>query len=332
MSWQPTRRPAGRRGGPGLLMSSMKLDPVAPGRITADGGITAEVLLHLSLSGPGDPQVDHARRLHVSNLPARGEQGRLIAIARSPFRDRPDREQGDDESLPKHVTAVITHCRQDKRNVPPRTMDATRRLCEQNRTFCGRRTAYRQRLLVGDRVGRSARRDLHAASHFELSVLDATHARGFDMGGNPIVSVAACPAPERMFWSMDAVAVRETPIVLSFIPIGCGQPIRRPGPGCRARQARARPPGRRRRNRRAGRKLKRVAPMWGALWRWSWRPGILWNDPGSGPRPGADTAPALDDHFALSIACLHRRARQGCPRLPGAGPRSRARPDRGYRT
>jgi hypothetical protein len=69
-------------------------------------------------------------------------------------------------------------------------------------------------------------------------VLDATHARGFDMGGNPIVSVAACPAPERMFWSMDAVAVRETPIVLSFIPIGCGQPIRRPGPGCRARQAR----------------------------------------------------------------------------------------------
>lgn len=118
----------------------MKLDPVAPGRVTADGGITAEVLLHLSPSGPGDPQVDHARRLHVRNLPARGDQGRLIAIARSPFRDRPDREHGDDESLPKHVTVVITHCRQDKRNVLSCTMDATRRLCEQNRTFCGRRT------------------------------------------------------------------------------------------------------------------------------------------------------------------------------------------------
>src|SRR5580693_2409295 len=134
----------------------MKLDPVAPGRVTADGWITAEVLLHLSPSGPGDPQVDHARRLHVRNLPARGEQGRLIAIARSPFRDRPDREHGDDESLPKHVTAVITHRSQDKRNVLSRTMDATRRLCEQNRTFCGPRTASRQRLLVGTESARAS--------------------------------------------------------------------------------------------------------------------------------------------------------------------------------
>lgn len=50
----------------------MKLDPVAPGRITADGGITTEVLFHLSPSGPRDPQVDHSRRLYVGNLPARG--------------------------------------------------------------------------------------------------------------------------------------------------------------------------------------------------------------------------------------------------------------------
>jgi hypothetical protein len=127
----------------------MKLDPVSPGPITPDGGITTELLFHLSPSGLRDPQVDHARRLHVGNLPARGEQGRLIAIARSPFRDRPDREHGDDESLPKRVTVVITHCRQDKRNVLSCTMGATRRLREQNRTFCGRRTAHGQRLLVG---------------------------------------------------------------------------------------------------------------------------------------------------------------------------------------
>ena len=39
--------------------------------------------------------------------------------------------------------------RQGKRNVLSCTMDATRRLREQNRTFCGRRTASRQRLLAG---------------------------------------------------------------------------------------------------------------------------------------------------------------------------------------
>jgi hypothetical protein len=93
----------------------MKLDPVTPGRITPDGGINTEVLPDLPPSGPRDPQVDHAGRFQVGDLPAGGEQGRLIAIARSSFRDRARREHGGDEGLPTSVTVVITHRRQDKR-------------------------------------------------------------------------------------------------------------------------------------------------------------------------------------------------------------------------
>lgn len=60
------------------------------------------------------------------------------------------------------------------------------------------------------------------------------------MGGNPIVSVAACPAPERMFWSMDAVAVRETPIVLSLFLSAAVNPSGAPAPAAgHAKPARA---------------------------------------------------------------------------------------------
>jgi hypothetical protein len=89
-----------------------KLDPVAPGPIAPDGGIGAEALLDLRPARPGDPQVDHAGRLPVGDLPAGGDQGRLVAIARPPFRDRARGEQGGDESLPQRITMIIIHHRQ----------------------------------------------------------------------------------------------------------------------------------------------------------------------------------------------------------------------------
>jgi hypothetical protein len=55
----------------------MKLDPVTPGRITPDGGISTEVLLDVPPSGPRDPQVDHAGRFQVDDFPAGGDKASL---------------------------------------------------------------------------------------------------------------------------------------------------------------------------------------------------------------------------------------------------------------
>jgi hypothetical protein len=104
--------------------TQVKLDPVSPGRITPDRRISTEAVLDLRPSGPGDPQVDHAGRLQVSDFPAGSEQGRLIAIARPTFHDRARREHGDDESLPERVTAVIAHCRQDKSRIREERLEA----------------------------------------------------------------------------------------------------------------------------------------------------------------------------------------------------------------
>ena len=55
----------------------MKLDPDTRERITPDGGINLQCSLPLPPSGLREPQVDHAGRLQVGDLPAGGEQGRL---------------------------------------------------------------------------------------------------------------------------------------------------------------------------------------------------------------------------------------------------------------
>jgi hypothetical protein len=96
--------------------TQMKLDPVSPRWITPDGGISTEAFPDLRPSGPRDPQVDHAGRFQMGDFSAGGEQGRLIAIVRSPFCDWARREHGDDEGPPKYVAVVITHCSEDKRN------------------------------------------------------------------------------------------------------------------------------------------------------------------------------------------------------------------------
>jgi hypothetical protein len=93
----------------------VKLDPVPSGRITPDGGISTEAIPDPQPPGPGDPQIDHPRRLQASNFTAGSEQGWLIAITRAPFHRWARREHGDNESLPQHVTPVAAHYSQDKR-------------------------------------------------------------------------------------------------------------------------------------------------------------------------------------------------------------------------
>lgn len=80
--------------------TEVELDPVTARRITPDGGVANEVLLDLPPSGLRDPQVDYAGRLPVSDFPPGGEQGRLVAIARSSFYNRARLEHGGDEGVP----------------------------------------------------------------------------------------------------------------------------------------------------------------------------------------------------------------------------------------
>jgi hypothetical protein len=102
--------------------SQMKLDPVPPGRVMSDSGISAEALPDSRPPGPRDPQVNHARDLQMRDFPADDEQGLLITIARALFHGRARREHGDDESLPEHVTLVIGHSTRIGANREPNSL------------------------------------------------------------------------------------------------------------------------------------------------------------------------------------------------------------------
>lgn len=62
------------------------------------------------------------------NFPAGGEQGRLIGITGSPFRDRACRQHREDEGLPDDVAVILTHRSQDMSNSDHRTGRLTRRV------------------------------------------------------------------------------------------------------------------------------------------------------------------------------------------------------------
>jgi hypothetical protein len=66
----------------------MELDPVTAGPVVTDRRVAAEVIARLRPSRLGDPEVDHAWALRMSNLPAPGEDGWLVTEAGATFTDR----------------------------------------------------------------------------------------------------------------------------------------------------------------------------------------------------------------------------------------------------
>ena len=67
------------------------------------------VIAHLSPSRPGDPKVNHARSLQMSDFPTPGEQRWLIAEAGPAFPCRADRKHRGDEGIPPRVAPARVH-------------------------------------------------------------------------------------------------------------------------------------------------------------------------------------------------------------------------------
>ena len=87
----------------------MQLNPVRTGPVVPDCGVTTGVIAHLSPSRPGDPKVNHARSLQMSDFPAPGEQCWLIAEAGPAFPCRADRKHRGDEGIPPRVVLARVH-------------------------------------------------------------------------------------------------------------------------------------------------------------------------------------------------------------------------------
>ena len=87
----------------------MQLNPVTTGPVAPDRGITTDVIAHLNPSRPGDPKVNHARSLQMSDFPAAAEQRRLTAEAGPAFPGRTDRKHRGNESIPPRVVLARVH-------------------------------------------------------------------------------------------------------------------------------------------------------------------------------------------------------------------------------
>jgi hypothetical protein len=99
-----------------------QLKPVTAGPVVPDGRIMTDLIAHLRPSRPGDPKVNHAGSLQMSDLPAAAEQGWLIAEAGPAFPGRPGSEHDGDEGIPPVVILAGVHARDGKqreRNTAP---------------------------------------------------------------------------------------------------------------------------------------------------------------------------------------------------------------------